>query len=117
MVAFAQDPHKVADPAYFEAGGRTAPFYFQGVLWVDQATFDIVRLRTDLLSPLSELHLRKLSTELTFRSVPIRDFGAVFWLPSEVEISSDQGAGVAEESHHYSDYHLFHAEAKIVANP
>ena len=117
VVAFAQDPHKVADPAYFEAGGRTAPFYFQGVLWVDQATFDIVRLRTDLLSPLPELHLRKLSTELTFRSVPIRDFGAVFWLPSEVEISSDQGAGVAEESHHYSDYHLFHAEAKIVANP
>jgi VWFA-related protein len=117
VIAFAQDPDKVADPAYFEAAGRTAPFYFQGVLWVDQATFDIVRLRTDLLSPLPELHLRRLSTELTFRSVAIHGFGATFWLPSEVEISSDQGAGLAEESHHYSDYHLFHAEAKIVASP
>jgi VWFA-related protein len=117
VLAFAQDPRKVADPAHFEAIGRTAPFYFQGVLWVDRETFDIVRLRTDLLSPLPELHLRRLSTELTFRSVTIHDFGAVFWLPSEVEISSDQGAGLAEESHHYSDYHLFHAEAKIVASP
>jgi hypothetical protein len=117
VIAFTQDPRKVIDPAYFQAGGRSSPFYFQGVLWVDQSSFDIVRLRTDLLSPLPELNLRKLSTELTFRSVPIQGFGAVFWLPSEVEISSDQGAGLAEETHHYSDYHLFHAEARIVASP
>jgi VWFA-related protein len=117
VIAFAQDPAKVADPAYFEAGGQSAPFYFQGVLWVDQTTFDIVRLRTDLLSPLPELHLRRLSTELTFRSAAIRDFGASFWLPSEVDISSNQGRGSSEESHRYSDYHLFHAEAKIVTGP
>ncbi|MGB6689297.1 MAG: VWA domain-containing protein [Terracidiphilus sp.] len=117
VIAFAQDPRKVRQPAYFQAGGRTAPFYFQGVIWVDQSSFDIVRLRTDLLSPLPELHLRQLTTELAFRSVPIQGFGAVFWLPSEVEISSDQGAGPTEESHHYSDYHLFHADARIVSSP
>jgi len=117
VVAFAQDPRKVSEPAYFQAGGRTEPFYFQGVLWIDRESFDILRLRTDLLAPLAELHLRRLTTELTFRSVPIHGFGAVFWLPSEVEISSDQGAGLTEESHRYSDYHLFHAEARIVAGP
>ena len=117
VIAFAQDPHKVDQPAYFQAGGRTAPFYFQGVIWVDQSSFDIVRLRTDLLAPLTDLQLRQLTTQLTFRSVPIHGFDAVFWLPSEVDISSDQGAGLAEESHRYSDYHLFHADTRIVSSP
>jgi len=116
-VAFAQDPHKVDDPAYFLSDGKMAPFYYQGVFWVDQGSFDIVALRTDLLRPLPGLLLKQLTTQLTFRSVPIRGYDAVFWLPSEVDISSDQGRGPMEESHRYSDYHLFHAEAKIVSTP
>jgi hypothetical protein len=115
VIAFAQVPNKVAKPAQFEWQGKSEPFYFQGVLWVDQATSDIVVLRTDLLAPLLDLHLRQLTTELTFRSVPIKGFGSSFWLPSEVYISSDRGAGLAEESHRYSHYHLFHAQARIIA--
>jgi hypothetical protein len=117
VIAFAQVPGKVANPAYFQALGKTAPFYFQGVLWVDQATFDIVKLRTDLLAPLPDLHLRQLTTDLTFRSVAIHGYDAVFWLPGEVYISCDQGTGPSEESHRYSDYHLYHAEVRIVDSP
>jgi hypothetical protein len=117
VVAFAQDPHQVDDPAYFMSNGKISPFYYQGVFWVDQTSFDIVALRTDLLAPLPGMMLNKLTTEVTFRSVPIHGYNAVFWLPSEVDISSDQGAGLTEESHHYSDYQLFHAEAKIVPSP
>jgi hypothetical protein len=115
VIAFAQVPGKVVEPAQFEWQGKSAPFYFQGVLWVDQSTYDIVVLHTDLLAPLLDLHLRQLTTELTFRSVPIKGFGASFWLPREVYISSDRGAGLAEESHRYSDYHLFHAQARVIA--
>lgn len=115
VVAFAQEPKKVSAPAFFQVDTKRVPFYYQGVLWVDQSSFDIVALRTDLLAPLALL--KQLTTELTFHSVPIRGFDAVFWLPSEVDISSDQGRGPSEESHRYSDYHLFHAQARIVANP
>jgi hypothetical protein len=117
VVAFAQDPRKIDDPAYFESDGKKAPFYYQGVFWADQSTFDLVALRTDLLAPAPQVGLRQLTTELTFRSVPIHGYDAVFWLPSEVDISTDQGGGPAEESHRYSDYHLFHADARIVATP
>ena len=117
VVAFAQEPKKVRAPAFFEVDTKKVPFYYQGVLWVDQSSFDIIALRTDLLAPLPQVLLKQLTTELTFRSVSIRGFDAVFWLPSEVDISSDQGRGPSEESHRYSDYHLFHAQARIVANP
>jgi len=76
-----------------------------------------VVVRTDLLAPLTELHLLQLTTQLTFHSVPIHGYNAVFWLPSEAYISSDQGAGSSEESHRYSDYHLYHAAATIVPSP
>jgi hypothetical protein len=117
VVAFAQIPNKVTDPAYFESLGKSAPFFYQGVVWVDQSSFDIVMLRTDLLAPLPDLQLRQLTTELHFRSAPIRGYNAAFWLPSEVHVSSDQGLGPAEESHRYSNYHLFHSEARIVLSP
>ncbi len=117
VVAFAQEPGKVTAPAYFQVEGKKAPFYYQGVLWVDQSSFDIVALRTDLQAPLPQVLLKQLTTELTFRSVQIRGYDAVFWLPSEVDISSDQGRGPSEESHRYSDYHLFHAETRILPEP
>jgi hypothetical protein len=118
VVAFAQEPGKVAAPAFFQAAeGKRVPFYYQGVLWVDQASFDIVALRTDLLAPLPQVLLKQLTTELTFREVRIRGYDAEFWLPSEVDISSDQGRGPSEESHRYSDYHLFHAETRILPEP
>ena len=117
VVAFAQEPKKVSDPAFFEVDLKKVPFYYQGVLWVDQSSFDIVALRTDLLAPLPKVLLKQLTTELTFRSVPIRGLDAVFWLPSEVDISSDQGRGPSEETHRYSDYHLFHAQVRVVPEP
>lgn len=66
VVAFAQDPRKVTQPAYFQVGGKTAPFYFQGVLWIDQTSYDIVQIRTDLLAALPDLHLRQLTTDSSF---------------------------------------------------
>jgi hypothetical protein len=117
VVAFAQDPHKVTNPAFFQSGTKVAPFFYQGVLWVDKATYEIVLLRTDLLAPLPDLNLRRMTTELSFRAVPIHGYRAVFWLPNEVDISTDQGAGLVEENHRYSDYHLFGSESKILTAP
>lgn len=114
VIVFAQDPGKVSNPPLFQAAGKTSPFYYQGVLWVDQSTLDIVMLRTDLLAELPEERLTMLTTELKFHLVPIHGFNAAFWLPSEVDITSDQGFGVIEEVHRYSDYHLYHASSKIL---
>jgi hypothetical protein len=114
VLAFVQDPARVTNPALFQSGDKVGTFYYQGILWVDQSTFDIVMLRTDLLAAVPDLHLTLLTTELSFRLVPIQGLDTKFWLPSEVSITSDQGAGPAEESHRYSDYHLYHSTSRIV---
>ena len=114
VVAFAQVPDKVTAPALFQSEGKVSPFYYEGVLWVDQATFDVVMLRTDLLDALPDLHLARLTTELSFSLVRIHGLDSEFWLPSQVSISSDQGRGPMEESHRYSDYHVYHSTSRVV---
>ena len=105
------------ESCFLPVGNKVAPFFYQGVLWVDKATYEIVLLRTDLLEPLPDLNLRRMTTELSFRAVAIHGYNAVFWLPNEVDISTDQGSGLVEESHRYSDYHLFGSESKILTAP
>ena len=114
VLAFAQIPEKVVTPAHYQVDDKTVPFYFQGVVWVDRSTSEIVLLHTDLLAPIPRLNLRRLSTEVHFTAVPVNELNASFWLPREVDIDSDQGTGTAEENHRYSDYHLFHSTAKII---
>jgi len=114
VVAFAQIPGSVKFPAVFQAEGKQAPYFYQGILWIDQATSNIVWLRSDIEAPLKSPRLEQLTTELHFRSVGIRDIDQSFWLPSEVHIEIAQGPLVIEEKHRYSDYHLYHASVRIL---
>lgn len=114
VVAFAQIPNTVKMPAIFQSNGKQAPYFYQGILWIDAATSNIVLLRSDLLEPLKSLHLQELTTEVHFHSVTIHDFDGAFWLPSEVHIHIDQETLLIEEEHQYSDYHLYHSTARIL---
>ncbi len=114
VLAFAQNPGQVRFPAVFQSAGKQAPYYYQGILWVDQATYNIVLLRSDIESPLKDPRLEQLTTELRFRSVTIHDFDQSLWLPGDVHIAIDQGTLTIDEQHHYSDYHLYHSTARIL---
>jgi hypothetical protein len=114
VVAFAQIPGKVRIPALFQSRGKQASYYYQGILWVDQESHQIVLLRSDLQSPLRSMQLDTLTTELHFRSVKLHDYDSELWLPSYVHMSILQGKFDIEEEHAYSDYHLYHSTATIV---
>jgi VWFA-related protein len=117
VVAFAQKPEQVAVPAHFIWGGKPIPIFYQGVLWIDQSSSNVALIRTDLLEPLPNSQLQKLTTDLHFSSVRIHDLGATFWLPREVHIVVQETNTAAEEDHQYSDYHLYHATVRMVPSP
>jgi VWFA-related protein len=114
VLGFVQVPDLVKIPGKFSWAGKEAPFFFQGIVWIDQSTFDVVRLRTDLLSPVASVNLRQMTTELHFRSVRIHGYGGDLWLPSEVLIRTAQTDSIVEELHQYSAYRFFHAESRLV---
>jgi hypothetical protein len=114
VVAFTQVPAKVKAVGKFTSSGKSVAFYYQGIAWIDQTTSNIVLLRTDLLHRLPSVQLDRMTTEVHFRSVSIHDYPAIFWLPSEVHVTSEQGGNIEEELHLYSHYALYKAKARIV---
>ena len=114
VLAFVQMPNRVKLPGKFKSAGKEEPFFFQGIAWIDQSTFNVVRLQTDLLSPVPSVNLVQMTTDLRFRSVRIKGYEADFWLPSQVLIRTEQGESVLNELHQYSRYKFFHAESRLL---
>jgi hypothetical protein len=117
VLAFEQNPKSVRSPAEFRVEGTATPIFFQGVAWVDASDFRIVRLRTDLLSPLPEVYLRRLTAEIQFAETRIAEVASPLSLPREVVVTSEVSGMTLRDDHKYSDYRLFRTHSKIVLNP
>jgi outer membrane lipoprotein-sorting protein len=117
VIAFAQKPAAVLTPATFRYHGQLIPFYLQGVAWVDSADFRILRLQTNLLSPLPEVSLHRLTADIQFALTRIESVPVPLSLPREITVTSTVGESTLREVHQYSGYRLFRAHSKIVLNP
>ncbi|HME00581.1 MAG TPA: hypothetical protein VKM93_25020 [Terriglobia bacterium] len=111
VVAFAQYPGKARIAGGFRVNGETKPTYFQGLAWIDAGSYEIVRLRQDLLSPLPEVRLERQSTEIDFGAVRFKQIAAEFWLPQRVSVAVDWNGKRLRNEHRYSKFELFNVSA------
>ena len=117
VLAFAQKPQSVLSPAIFRYQGKTAPMFLQGVAWVDASDFRILRLRTDLLSPLPEVSLHRLTADIRFVPTRIEKVPSLLSLPREVTVTSDVSGSTLREVHKYSEYRRFGSQSRVVLSP
>lgn len=116
VVAFAQDPKLVKMPGIIQTDSGPLPLIFQGVVWIDQETYKIVRIRTDLLGALPSIKLWQATSTVNYSQVEIPKFDTPLWLPRTVEIGWDLGGNRLGELHRYSKYRLFTVTSRIVPN-
>jgi hypothetical protein len=114
VVAFAQDAELVKFPGEIVTEKGSVPLLLQGVAWIDQENYRILRLRTDLLASLPSYGLQQVSSTVDFSEVKIPKFDTPLWLAKQVEILWNLNGTQMGEIHRYSGYHLFHATARIV---
>ena len=117
VLAFAQKPQSVLSPALFRYQGKTAPMFLQGVAWVDASDFRILRLRTDLLSPLPEVSLHRLTADIQFAPTRIERVPTLLSLPREVTVTSEVSGSTLREIHKYSEYRRFGSQSRVVLDP
>ena len=111
VVAFAQYPGKARLAGAFRVNGAPLSFYFQGLAWIDAGTYEIVRMRQDLLAPLPEVRLERQTTEIDFGAVRFKKFTAEFWLPQRVSVAVDWNGKRLRNEHRYSKFELFNVHA------
>jgi hypothetical protein len=107
VVAFAQQPEKAEPIGRFDVNGMSAPVLLQGVAWVEPNSFQILRMRTDLLKPLPRVRLVRQSTEIHFAPVGFKEVHTEVWLPQEVTVTVQWKGRTFRNSHRYSDFKLF----------
>jgi hypothetical protein len=111
VIAFAQQPEKARLYGSFKFGGNSMMTFSQGLAWVDSESYEITRLRTDLLMPLSEVKLERETTEIAFGEVHFKSIGKEFSLPQQVTVTVDWNGKHLRNEHRYSDFKLFKVEA------
>ncbi|HLV88125.1 MAG TPA: hypothetical protein VKV39_14160 [Candidatus Sulfotelmatobacter sp.] len=122
VVAFAQRPD--AKTTFVNLQGVATSTAVQGVAWIDQGNFQLLRMRTDLLEPLrlSEMlpalsgqrGLERQTTEVTFGETHLQGVETPLWLPQDVRVEIVFNGGAFHNEHRYSDYKRFHVASKIV---
>lgn len=114
VVAFAQKPDAVRYPGHILLQGRSVAIWYQGIAWIDESSFKILRMRTDLLAPRPEIHLQRLTSEIEFGGVHIANLETALQLPVRVDLTLEFNAEVWSEVHSYSDYRLYAVETRIL---
>ena len=89
----------------------------QGIAWVDQADFRIVRLRTDLLAPSPKFSIDKQTADILFGAVHIAGIDSDLWLPQVVQVEAKSRGQAVQEEHKYSKYRRYQAKSKIILDP
>jgi hypothetical protein len=107
VIAFAGHPVEAAISGEFVLSGKPIPIILQGIAWIDAATYQVARMQTELLAPLSFAGLSRLSTSAVFGEVHFRQNAAVLWLPQTVDVTADFFGETFRNRHTYSDYQLF----------
>lgn len=117
VLAFAQKPESVLVPAVFRYMGKMAPVFLQGIAWIDPSDYRILRLRTDLLAPVPEVSLHRMTADIQFSQTKVEQVSSPLQLPREVTVTATVGETTTREVHQYSEYRLFHAKSRVVLNP
>lgn len=115
VVAFAQRPGRSTVTTQANGIWGTVILLVQGIAWVDRSSFQILRMRTDLLAPRNDIGLEQQTTQLRLEEVQLPDMPKPLWLPSEVQVTVKFRGQYLRNEHRYPEYKLFRVSAKIVA--
>jgi hypothetical protein len=114
VIGFAQRPGWSGVTEFLNVGGRRVLILRQGVVWVDRATNEILKLRADLLKPRLDVRLELQTTNIQFGEVHISDAAArPLLVPLRVTVTTVLNGQVFREVHLYSNYKLPAATVKI----
>ncbi len=109
QVHFRQRPDKPNIIRRYRIGaqGPSYPVALKGRAWISADTYQIVRLESDLISPIPQIKLFADHTAIEYGPVQFRSGKVSMWLPHSAEIFYDWRGRRIHRRHSFSNYLLF----------
>lgn len=114
QVHFRQRPDRPNTVRAYKIGAE-GPSYrvaLRGRAWIAADSYQIVRIETDLVSPLPEIRLWVDHTVVEYGPVRFKNRDVEMWLPQSAEVYSDWRGKRMHRRHSFSDYMLFSVDEK-----
>jgi hypothetical protein len=113
VVGFAQRPDVARNFTTFEVGDHSAVILVQGLAWIDEKSFHILKLETWLLAPRGDVGLESENAILNYSPILPAGLKNVLWLPHEVTVQVHYHDVFIRNTHRYSGFKLFQSHAVI----
>ncbi len=113
VVGFAQIPEVARNVSTFEIGNRSAVLLAQGLAWIDEQSFHILKVETWLLAPRTDIGLKSQSTAVNYFPIQPAGLQNILWLPKEVTVQVHFRRVYIRNTHLYSKFKLFRVESTI----
>jgi hypothetical protein len=113
IVGFAQAPEKARTVGGLRIEDKSVVLLVQGLAWIDSETFQVLRIRTWLLAPRTDIGLSYQASTVDFYPVQLSGFERVLWLPRDVMVVIDYRGVLFQNTHHYSNFKLFRVDSAI----
>jgi len=113
VVGFAQRPDVARNFTTFEAGEHSAVILVQGLAWIDEQSFHILKLETWLLAPRSDIGLESQNTTLNYAPIVPAGMKNILWLPREVTVQVHYHDVFIRNTHRYTGFKLFQSHVAI----
>ncbi|MFZ3201838.1 MAG: carboxypeptidase-like regulatory domain-containing protein [Candidatus Acidiferrales bacterium] len=83
------------------------PIPLKGRAWIDSGTYQVLRLESDLISPIKKIRLTEEHLSIEYAPVQFRADNLQLWLPKIADIYVEQNKHRYYRSHTYSNFHVF----------
>jgi hypothetical protein len=88
------------------------PLDLQGVVWVDKETGRVLRIQAELESPMDDVGLRSLTSEVQYGAVPFPAIKQVYWLPISARVEVETPKQHWRNVHRFTAYQRFSTSVK-----
>jgi len=107
---FAQNPSRSNLFHVYRVGKTYYPAKLKGRAWIAADNYEVLRLQTDLLEPIGEIHLQREHSDTRYGPVEFPKQNVRLWLPQSTALYMDYRGRRYQRRHNFSDFQLFSVE-------
>jgi tetratricopeptide (TPR) repeat protein len=107
QVRFQQNPNRPIRIQSYIVAGNYYPVELKGRAWIDAATYQVVRLESELVKPIPQIHLQRERLTIAYAPVQFYSQNIQLWLPARAELLVVMDKTAFYRTHSFSNFSLF----------